>query len=309
MIVGTDHYDINVREGVGKSLLKLKRYFDGRHSVSEVSQITGIPVNDIETLIGQFAEMGLFHRDTSIGGRIPVEEFLHRIDGACIMWGRQIGFHPLFKLLETGEAEQEVFSGLMLETYHFVKSASRHISTAIAQCSDPGQANLLSRYLSDESDHASLLLKVVCNLGMSVESATNSHPTVGTLSLINMLCQIGRESTLAYLVCTSLLEARRDEADRAREVLKSVCQIYGHNPQAINPLLRHMDCDLESDHIGLLSLALRDREFVDVHDAALAVNHLHDLKHAFDQFHDQILQYYTGVTNYIPRLKVDFFSL
>jgi hypothetical protein len=36
---------------------------------------------------------------------------------------------------------------------------------------------------------------------------------------------------------------------------------------------------------------------------------MHDLKHSFDQYNDNIIVYYSDVSNYIPRLKVDYFSL
>ena len=49
---------------------------------------------------------------------------------------------------------REVFLGLVLETYHYINSASRHISTAIAHCTDPAWTRLLSEYLSEEYDHA-----------------------------------------------------------------------------------------------------------------------------------------------------------
>ena len=55
--------------------------------------------------------------------------------------------------------------------------------------------------------------------------------------------------------------------------------------------------------------ALAGQEFIDAREAHHAVNCMHDLKHAYDQLHDQVLQYYSDISNYIPRLRVDYFSL
>ncbi len=55
--------------------------------------------------------------------------------------------------------------------------------------------------------------------------------------------------------------------------------------------------------------ALRGRACVPAAQAHRAVNNLHDLKHSFDQYHFGIIGYYSDISNYIPRLKVDYFSL
>lgn len=73
-------------------------------------------------------------------------------------------------------------------------------------------------------------------------------------------------------------------------------------------MIKHMMIDVAAGHKGLLEEALEGRESVDAEQAHRAVNYLHDLKHSFDQQHDEILKYY-GDFNYIPRLKVDYFSL
>ena len=67
--------------------------------------------------------------------------------------------------------------------------------------------------------------------------------------------------------------------------------------------------NVKANHTGLLEEALEGRDVVPAAQAHRAVNNLHDLKHSFDQYNDNIILYYSDVSNYIPRLKVDYFSL
>jgi hypothetical protein len=137
----------------------------------------------------------------------------------------------------------------------------------------------------------------------------DAHPIIGTMSLVNMLCDIARRDTLAYLCCTVLFEARGEDMGDAADELRAIAEGYGYPANAVDPLIAHMGIDVEAGHVGLLAEALESRTSIPADQAHRAVNALHDLKHSFDQFHDQVVQYYSDIANYLPRLRVDYFSL
>jgi pyrroloquinoline quinone (PQQ) biosynthesis protein C len=199
--------------------------------------------------------------------------------------------------------------GLLLETYHYVHSAPRHISVALSACTDKRWSDLLRSYLEEERVHSELILRGLENMGMPREWTLTAHPVIGTMSLIHMLCEIGRQSTLAYFTCTALFEARAEDFAEAKQAFEELGGQYGFSSEALAPIIEHMKCDAQAGHAGLLEKALEHVEHVSDSDAHLVVNCLHDLKHSYDQFHDQVLQYYSDTSNYIPRLKVDYFSL
>jgi hypothetical protein len=308
MIVGREHFEVSEELGSREKFLEFKRYLDGRHTVRDICDSTGLPDTNVDALIASFEQMGLLRSETP-QINIPAKDFVERIDATCAMWSRQIGFHRLFGLLQQGSVRKEVFQGLMLETYHYVNSAAKHIAVAIAHCGDSQHRTLLQRYFVDEHDHAELLLRTLENIGISRDLALSAHPVIGTLSLINMLCDIGRTSTLAYLCCTSLFEARKTEASAGQAAFERIAANYNWSVEDVSPIVSHLLQDVAADHTSLIAEALRDTEYVTAADADRAVNGLHDLKHSFDQFHDQILSYYIDISNYIPRLKVDYFSL
>lgn len=308
MIVGRNHFELNQEEGDLKTFLNLKRYLDGRHSIEDISRITGVKEEDVRGIVQTFNEHGLL-RATGALESIATDVFAKQIDESCAMWAQQIGFHRLFSGLEQQTVRREVFMGLIMETYHYVKSASKHIATAIAHCNDPAFEPILSQYFAEEWNHSGFLLETLENMGVPREQVESAHPIIGTWSLINNMCEIARADTLSYLACTALFEAREDNADLAADSLRRIATAYGYPDGCVEPLISHMRLDVEAGHKGLLEEALEHRGSVTPAEAHRAVNNLHDLKHAYDQFHDQIVLYYSDISNYIPRLKVDYFSL
>lgn len=309
MVVGDQHFLI---EQTGKdfdSFLNFKRYLDGRHSLAEISEITGLTVEDVTGMVDAFVGQGLIRTEDTSAHTIPVDVFTKQIDKSISMWSDQIGYHRLWPGLETRRYRKEVFLGVILETYHYIKSASRHISTAIAHCQDEQWRHLLSEYLSEEYDHSWMARDSLIRMGLKKEHVEQAHPLIGTWSLINNLCEIARNDTLGYLACTKLFEARGAETLEGASRLARLAVEYGYPEGCLDPLVSHVQADVEANHLGLLDEALAGRTEILAADAHRAVNNLHDLKHSFDQYHYDIIAYYSDISNYIPRVKVDYFSL
>ncbi|SDH86818.1 Pyrroloquinoline quinone (PQQ) biosynthesis protein C [Alteribacillus persepolensis] len=308
MIVGSNYFEIDEEMGSREKFLEVKSYFDGRHSIKEISNLTEVSEEDLISIVTEFEEMGLLRSEESVH-LIKKEDFINQIEESCIMWAQQIGYHRLFGQIESGEARKEVFQGYILETYHYVKSARKHISTALAHCTNDHHEELLTDFFNDEYNHYPLMLESLERMGIPKDRVESAHPIIGTMSLINMLCEIGRQSTLAYIACTSLFEAREEDFEQSKTSLERLAEAAGFKASDVAPVIEHMRGDVEADHNSLLEEALADIEYINAEEAHFAVNCLHDLKHSFDQFHDQILEYYSDISNYIPRLKVDYFSL
>lgn len=309
MIVGQEHFSLEQEGSDLKSFLNLKRYLDGRHSVSEIAEITGVPLEDCLGVATSFEEQGLLRVEDPELERIPVSDFLKQIDASVGMWAEQIGYHRLWSGLENLDFRKEVFLGLILETYHYINSAARHIGTAVTHTTDEKWRHLLAEYLSEEYDHAWMARKSLVNMGVPEEQVLSAHPIIGTWSLANNLCEIARTDTLGYIACTKLFEARGTETLEGADQLEELAVKYGFPEGCLAPLASHVRADVEANHVGLLEEALEGRDYVDAASAHRAVNNLHDLKHSYDQWADGIVLYYSDIANYIPRLKVDYFSL
>ena len=308
MIVGQNHYEIGRQAGSIEKFLEIKSYFDGRYHIREISERTGASYEDIKEIVESFLDLELMRHEEPLD-LIPSADFITRVRDSSIMWKRQIGYHRLHGMLRTGEAPRRVFVGLIQEVYHYIRSAQKHISVALAHCTNREWQVLLTDYFNAECNHYELALQTLENLGVPRDRAIGAHPIIGTMSLINMFCEIGRSSTLAYFACTSLFEAREEDYESAKDSFEGLAMRYGFGAEAVKPLIEHMRADIGAGHRSLLAEALKDFKHVEAGEAHYAVNCMHDLKHSFDQFNDQVIQYYSDISNYVPRLKVDYFSL
>ena len=308
-VVGKEHFEFTELLGGRDTFLNVKRYFDGRHSIDEISQITNVDRSDIQSIVDQFCDIGILRKEPVNTQFIPKDEFIQKVADTCLMWQRQIGFHRLFNLLAVKELRKEVLIGLFLETYHYVKSAPEHTGNALVHCKNDHWKQILLQYLVDEHNHADFYLDCLVELGIPRERVIKSQPLIGTSSLINMLMDIGKKSTLGYLACTGLFEANKYDFKASKDVVRRIFSLYGLPQRVLDGPIRHLELDVQMDHNSLLGEALEHCSLISADEAHYAVNCVHDLKHAFDQFHDQIIQYYSDISNYIPRLQVDYYSL
>src|SRR5690606_3025568 len=127
LVVGDDHFRISTSDETMHRFLRVKRYFDGRHSIDEIASSAGVDGDSISAIVDQLGTLGILRDD---GARlktesVPQQEFVDRIMMTRRMWRRQIGFHRLWGLLSRGEAGPDLLRGLILETYHYVAATSR----------------------------------------------------------------------------------------------------------------------------------------------------------------------------------------
>ncbi len=99
MIVGKEFFELTEEMGSKELFYEVKRYFDGRHSISEISKITNVSEEDIRGIVEVFNEVGLFRKEEPVHF-IKKEDFVNKVQEACLMWNRQIGYHQLFRSLE-----------------------------------------------------------------------------------------------------------------------------------------------------------------------------------------------------------------
>jgi hypothetical protein len=308
LIVGDSHFELSELQGDRATFLRLKSLLDGRHSVTEISQTTGVPIADVRNLLSQFENLGLLRRHVSELS-IQSADFLQSLQATIGMWKRQIGYHSLFQGLSKGQFRREVLVGLFIETYHLVRLASNHIAAAAGSANSDFDRTVLARYLSEESDHAHYILRTCEALGYSAVDVHASQPIVGTISLVHMLSEIGRQDTIAYLAALALMESVPRDAVEADEAITMLAIAYDVDRAVFQDARDHLNVDLKMGHGNLLARSLQHCSELSLDRANSIVNLVHDLKHAFDQMHDGILQYYGDISNYVPRLKVDYLSL
>jgi hypothetical protein len=201
-----------------------------------------------------------------------------------------------------------VFIGLLIETYHYIRLLSPTLSDISLSIRCPFIRDVVRDYALGEKDHFRLYLPALSKIERIGAHFLSAHPTVGTLSLLRNFESIGRRSGLSLVCCLQLIEARSDEVVSAEENFRKIARKFDLE-DVIEPFIAHMIADVELGHSGILRSALQSVGDISIDDAHDAVNDMHDVKHCFDAFHDSIILYYSDISNYIPRPKVDYFAM
>ncbi|MBX9592145.1 MAG: hypothetical protein K2X43_22870 [Hyphomonadaceae bacterium] len=306
LVVGRDYFKIE-RTGDRSRFLHLKSLLDGRHDLDQLSSLTGLSLASVSEVVSAFAELGLL-QDRQDAPTITAQAFIEQVEDSALMWRRQIELHPLLARLASGDVRREVFIGLLIETYHYVKLLPAVIADLVPTVEDEHTRQVLAHYAEEERLHYLDYEQALSSLDRIGKWISSSHPTVGTLSLVRNFEAVGRRSALSLVCCLQLIEARLFEAPAAEADLRTIAERYDAEA-LVEPFIQHMKADLDMGHSGILREALKYREAIDADLAHQAVNDMHDVKHCFDVFHDSVLQYYGDISNYIPRPKVDYFAL
>jgi hypothetical protein len=307
LVVGADYFTLVRASGDREDFLRLKSLLDGRHTPEEISRQTGISLIDVSRVVDEFKVAGLLQMRSS-EPEISLSTFLAKVEETSLMWRRQIGLHRIFGGLADGAFSRRVFIGLLIETYHYVHLLPQALQHLASEMKPSKLQDVVVEYAIEEMDHHLAYRDALSNVDIVGDSLSNSHPTVGTLSLVRNFESIGRRSELSLVCCLQLIEARKHEMSSAEASLRAIAAKY-EMPQLVDAFIDHMNADIDLGHSSLLGKALDGWKIVRANDAHEAVNDMHDIKHCFDAFHESVLGYYRDISNYIPRPAVDFFAL
>ncbi|HBR7307357.1 TPA: hypothetical protein ACV5EY_001348, partial [Klebsiella aerogenes] len=307
IVVGKEYFSIERLAGGRDDFLIIKSLMDGRHTVKQISSLSGIDLSNVIDVVEMFDSNGLLQQRNA-SDTISCDEFLMKIEDTTCMWRRQIGLHNLFHGLLLKKYRVEVFLGLLIETFHYMKLLPSMLSRVAVYINDEEHKELILKYANEEMFHYLPCLKALSKIERIGDSVKDSHPTMGTLSLIRNFESIAIKNSLSLICCIQFVEARVSEMESAEKNLRAIANVYGLL-DAVEPYISHMKYDINMEHSNLLSQSLSSRKSLSMADVHHCINDMHDIKHCFDLFHDDVIKYYGDISNYIPRLSVDYFSL
>ena len=308
MVAGRKYFEVEGKDLTREQFMVAVSYLDGFHTIEDIATAMQLSVSSVAALLSSLDDLGVLEQPERVGS-LAVVQFVDLVQSICKEWRRQISNHQLFRGLEEQSFRKEVFLGLIIETYHYVKSAPRHIATAIAHCNDEQFESSLIDYFVEEHAHSDRVLITAEKMGISRQSIEQSYPISGTIAVTQMLCDIARKDTLAYMACSALLEMPAEQYGPATESIQEICESYGYAREVLDSFISHAGEDVSAGHCNLLAVNLQQRATVTLEQVHTVVRYLHDLKHSFEQYYDHLIKYYSNIANHIPRQPVNFFSV
>lgn len=178
-------------------------------------------------------------------------------------WLRAIDGHGLWTNLVTAPSHAMV-CGYLLENYHYLASATRHITPAIASCTDPKIRALLIRHLEDELTHCDMLSQKL-NGYRGVGNPRLARPLPTTIAFVGFLQSLARQDWRAYVIASVFLQRSLSDTRHDQRNTNFYAAIREKSPE-LGELLDSMsghdatDDDLDHDQRPLLLLNQLDAE-------------------------------------------------
>jgi pyrroloquinoline quinone (PQQ) biosynthesis protein C len=120
-------------------------------------------------------------------------------------WMCSIEGHKLWQEMMDFPSYELVY-GFILENYHYISSATRHISPAITACPDPMIRLSLLKYLDEELDHGKLLQTELERSSISLP-INYCRPLSTTVAFVGYLQNIARSDWKAYCIALAFLQS------------------------------------------------------------------------------------------------------
>jgi hypothetical protein len=229
-------------------------------------------------------------------GSMEIEDLrsANSLAAAVKSWLRSIDGHSLWDRMIKPSSDGMVI-GYVLENYHYLASATRHISAAISSCTYTAIRLQLIEHLQDELEHCGILREKLASIG-GINSPELMRPLSTTIAFVGYLETLATQDWKAYIVVSAFLQASLAECRHDRRNALFYQSVIENNPTAgelLNTIWSHDEIDAELDHDAKPLLRLSEL----VRSEPLSRDSLHHAALAPAlawSFLDGIAQHYSG---------------
>jgi pyrroloquinoline quinone (PQQ) biosynthesis protein C len=275
-------------------------------NIGQLRESLGINDTQLERVIGRLEKAGLVYRQNQIPATVSGEAF-HREVFTRILpsWLEEAFSHPFWERMTSGRGSARLFSGWLIELYHYTRNANRHMPLSCAHTREPPLKRLRAKHYAEEWNHYHYFMKSLKALGFTDESVRESVPLPMTLALSNFMRQAAREDILCYSICSAVLEGTTTDRGAYSPYYQRCAEHYGLPPDAIEPIFAHLDLDVQYQHSDLFLDILKNVDVLTAVRAARVLDYGHQLVEHIWLWTENIERYYDVLSNPVPRHEFD----
>lgn len=157
-----------------------------------------------------------------------------------------------------GELHRRRLLGTLVETFHFVSSASSHIGAAVAHAADRQVRDALAQLFTEEWKHGRDLGAGLRAAGLSDATVRRCQPLPGTRSVVNFLVTLAGTDLLSYAICAAVNESPKSDT-AIKEGWDALIALSLVPAAALTPFRGHELEDEEADHASIAAAVFADR--------------------------------------------------
>ncbi|MGD0524560.1 MAG: iron-containing redox enzyme family protein [Polyangiaceae bacterium] len=275
--------------------------------VADLSRDLGMSEARIPKFIETLEQSGLLYRRDAAPKTTTGLEFHGQFNGVLASWLTEAFAHPFWERMMSGKGSARLFTGWLIELYHYTKNANRHMPLSCAFAHEKPIKQLRAKHYAEEWNHYHYFMKSLKALGFTEGQIADSVPLPMTLALSNFMRQAARTDILAYSICSAVLEGTTTDRKTYNPYYDKAGELYGIPKEAIAPIYAHLDLDIQYQHSDLFRDILEKVPEMSAERASLVLDHGHQLVEHIWLWTDNIEKYYQVDSNPMPRRPFDAF--
>jgi pyrroloquinoline quinone (PQQ) biosynthesis protein C len=273
--------------------------------VTELSNDLGMAEAKVPKFIEALEASGLLYRVDDTGGTMTGLEFHTKFSSVLRSWLTEAFAHPFWERMMSGKGSARLFTGWLIELYHYTKNANRHMPLSCAYAHEKPIKQLRAKHYAEEWNHYHYFMKSLRALGFTEPQIAESVPLPMTLALSNFMRQAARADVLAYSICSAVLEGTTTDRKTYNPYYERSAELYGLPKEAIAPIYAHLDLDVQYQHSDLFHDILQHVPEMSQERASIVLDHGHQLVEHIWLWTDNIEKYYQVESNPMPRRQFD----
>ena len=266
---------------------------------------TGLDGARLATLATKLTEAGLLYRQADIPEAVTGLELHQTFSQVLPTWLAEAFSHPFWERMTSGRGSKRLFTGWLIELYHYTKNANRHMPLSCAHTREKPLKLLRAKHYAEEWNHYHYFTKALKALDFTDDAVATSVPLPMTLALSNFMRQAAREDILAYSICSAVLEGTTTDRKTFNPYYEQCALHYGLPREAIRPIYAHLDLDVQYQHSDLFHEILSKVDTMTAARAGRVLEYGHQLVEHIWLWTDDIESYYSDEANPVPRRPFD----
>jgi pyrroloquinoline quinone (PQQ) biosynthesis protein C len=284
---------------------KVAAWLPSTRGLADVSRELGMDEAKVPRFIDALEASGLLYRVEEAKKPLSGLEFHAKFSSILNSWLSEAFAHPFWERMMNGKGSKRLFTGWLVELYHYTKNANRHMPLSCAHAHEKPIKQLRAKHYAEEWNHYHYFMKSLKALGFTEPQIAGSVPLPMTLALSNFMRQAAREDILAYSICSAVLEGTTTDRKTYNPYYEKSAELYGVPREAIAPIYAHLDLDVQYMHSDLFKDILEHVSELSAERASKVLDYGHQLVEHIWLWTDNIEKYYSVESNALPRRAFD----
>src|SRR5581483_5653493 len=132
---------------------KIAAWLPSSAGLAELSRDLQMDEAKVPRLIQALERAGLFYRRGEIPATLSGLEFHARFSSVLASWLNEAFSHPFWERMMSGKGSARLFTGWLIELYHYTKNANRHMPLSCAFAHEKPIKQLRAKHYAEEWNH------------------------------------------------------------------------------------------------------------------------------------------------------------